>query len=262
MFGKKEPKKLSIDELVAEAKALTDEELAEFKSKLDLSNEESLEGENADAVASEAESTSSSENEPTIQIASSEPTPESFDATEQLKPTEVESEAETVIKKTADPLKTESTAEAPTEESKSEETDPESTGANESLNAEYDGPDEGEFYDGEFEDIPQAVKSDCDESALYDQNADSVEMRSGGDSSSLQDESVGVQSSQDIETSAEQGDILAALQAKITALEAENAQMKAKFEGNFGFGNAPSLVKGRYQSRDEFIKNLPQIRKN
>lgn len=121
---------------------------------------------------------------------------------------------------------------------------------------EQDPADESEFYDGAVEDIPQIVKSKTDESAIYDPNADNVEMHGGsGEDSAAQEPT------QDENAGGEQGDIVASLQAKITALEAENAQMKAKFGASFGYGNAPSSHVGKYQTADDFIRSLPQIRK-
>lgn len=123
---------------------------------------------------------------------------------------------------------------------------------------EEDSPDEGEFYEGAVEDIPQMVKDETDDSAMYDPDADSVEMHGG---EGEQEDSIAQEPPQEENSGNEQGDIIAGLQAKVTALEAENAQMKAKFGGNFGYGSAPSMAKGKYQTKDDFIRSLPQIRK-
>lgn len=242
MFGKK---KMTVAELQKAFSDLSEEEREKFKQSITASEPQVAEP-TEPKEPSATEPVNPSESPPTEPIAD-EPL-----QTVVKEPTEPEPNAPTgkpdpIIEKQSEPepqVQTEQTL--PTE--------PEPTATDDTP------PDEGEFYDGKVEDIPQMIKGECDDSAVYDPNADNVEMVSGDDGGTSQGDSLDVQPMQE-NMGAEQGDIIAGLQAKITALEAENAQMKAKFGSNFGYGNAPSFAKGRYQTSEDFIKTLPQIRK-
>ncbi|MBR2385679.1 hypothetical protein IKA92_07440 [bacterium] len=209
-----------LEELKAKLKNLSPEEIAELKAFLNTGNEEAAPAEEAEPVIEKTETVDetaeSSEN--TEEAPAAETTSEELPVEEEApaEPTEEKSEGEEAIPAEEKSEATEEVTEGegPTQEETSEE-------AKEEAPAEETAAEP----EAEEDDIPMMKKG--------------VEAPIADDDTVPVSENITAETGEELPVDYEQ--IVEGLNAKIAALQAENASLKNKYEGAFGFSAKPSV---------------------